>query len=524
MSSVSPDSGAPRTRYAITDVYDEIRRTFLVQYPIWVVVLLGLAGVLAFALTGFLGYQDGFHNDSSGVYYVFKEGWPLFLWFCALIMALEISILRNPKLRGQLVATLIVTLISIVIVAIIYFFGGGNFFKLLQDFLQQVLNIRFLINIQGGKVLYALINFGMIAVFWIDTIRRWIRSSRGQPVNSRVDIGLGGTKTSAGPADNPTLQELISGDLIAGAALVALLALVFRSDVLSAFSSVLGINVPVDNCATVWPFGVCTPPGGGLANPPTLTFIDTIQALIYLPLGLLILALSAMLSGFGAVGGVNEQLIGQTDIKPITDESSTESVSEQVSLTVINTLRSALNRRLRIALDNMLYSLRNAVWPVLILIGVIAVASAAKFTRLYLHLQGDMITCGPNTAGQAKNLCAPTLDFYGWPYQYIIYAGLFGILAVVTIVLAMTILVFRIRVAENTIRFLGLIGFILLLTFWIFSLALSGFNGLLKLTGATLREPFPPFGAATIISLAALIIWGAIALIRRMRSRSAAAS
>src|SRR6185437_2067651 len=167
MSSVSPDSGAPRTRYAITDVYDEIRRTFLVQYPIWVVVLLGLAGVLAFALTGFLGYQDGFHNDSSGVYNVFKEGWPLFLWFCALIMALEISILRNPKLRGQLLATLIVTLISMVIVAIIYFFGGGNFFKLLQDFPQQVLNIRFLINIQGGKVLYALINFGMIAVFWI---------------------------------------------------------------------------------------------------------------------------------------------------------------------------------------------------------------------------------------------------------------------------------------------------------------------------------------------------------------------
>ncbi len=102
-----------------------------------------------------------------------------------------------------------------------------------------------------------------------------------------------------------------------------------------------------------------------------------------------------------------------------------------------------------------------------------------------------------------------------------IYAGLFGILAVVAIVLAMTLLVFRIRVAENTFRFLGLIGFIILLTFWIFSLALSGFNGLLKLTGATVREPFPPFGVATIISLAALIIWGAIVFIRRMGSRPA---
>ena len=515
MSSVSPNSGAPRTRGAITDVYDESRRTFLVQYPIWVVVLLGLAGVVAFAMVGFLGFQDGFQNDSSVVYEIFKQGWPLFLWFCALIMALEISILRNPKLRGQLVATLVVTLISMVIVGIIYFYRV-NFLQLIQDILQSV-NIRVLLeNIRGGKFLYAFINFAMIAVFWIDTIRRWIRSAQGKPVNSRVDIGLGGTKTTTGPADNPTLPELISGDLIAGAALVALLALVFRSEVLTAFSNVLSINVPVDNCATVWPFGACTPPGGGLANPPTLTFIDTIQALIYLPLGLLILALSAMLSGFGAVGGVTEQTIGQTDIKPVTDESSTESVSEQVSLTVINTLRSALNRRLRIALDNMLYSLRNAVWPVLILIGVIAVASSAKFTRLYLHLQSDMNSC--------KVACKGTLDFYGWPYQYVIYAGLFGVLAVVAIVLAVTILVFRIRVAENTFRFLGLIGFIILLTFWIFSLALSGFNGLLKLTGATQREPFPPFGVATIISLAALIIWGAIVLIRRMRTRPAAAA
>ena len=91
----------------------------------------------------------------------------------------------------------------------------------------------------------------------------------------------------------------------------------------------------------------------------------------------------------------------------------------------------------------------------------------------------------------------------------------------VAIVLAMTLLIFNLRVAENTFRFLGLIGFIILLTFWIFSLALSGFNGLLTLTGATHREPFPPFGVATIISLAALLIWGAIILLRRMGSRSA---
>ena len=512
MSSVSPDSGAPAKRQAITDVYDERRRTFLVQYPIWVVVLLGLAGVVAFALTGFLGYTD----DPPLQYQVFKEAWPLFLWFCALIMALEISILRNPKLRIQLVATLTVTIISMIIVGILYFYKL-DFLTLLQQFLENVLNIRVLLpNLTGSKFLYAFINFGLILVFWIDTIRRWIRRAQGKPVNSRVDIGLGGTQTTAGPADNPTLQELISGDLIAGAALVALLSLVFRSDILTDFSNWLSIGKPITDCIVVWPFGACTDPGGGLANPPTLTFIDLIQALIYLPLGLLVLALSAMLSGFGAVGGVDEQKLvrgGQPEFVPSDGETSTESVSESVSLTVINTLRSALNRRLRIAVDNMAYALRNAVWPALILFGVIAVAAAARNTRFYLHLLSDQHYCPGG--------CEKTFADFGWPYQYVIYAGVWGVLAMVAIVLAMTLLIFRIRVAENTFRFLGLIGFIILLTFWIFSLALSGFNGLLKLTHASEREPFPPFGVATLISLVALIIWAAIVLFRRMRQRSA---
>jgi hypothetical protein len=508
MTLVMPDTSAPPVKHAITDVYDEHRRTFLVQYPIWVVVALGLAGVAAFAITGFFGYSD----DSGFAKTGFLQAWPVFLWFCALTMALEISILRNPKLRIELVAALVVTLISMVIVGILYFYRL-DFASLLDQFLKNVLNIRLLLpQITANKFLYAIINFGLIVVFWIDTIRRWIRRSRGQPINSRIDIGLGGTQTTAGPADNPSLQELISGDLIAGAALAALLAFIFRSDILTWFSNLLAINVPVTDCVTVWPIGHCAAPYGGLHNPPTLTFLDTIQALIYLPLGLLVLALSAMLSGFGAVGGVEEQALGQTDFQPNADESSTESVSESVSMTVINTLRSALNRRLRLALDNMLYSLRNAVWPALILFGVIFIASAARFTRLYLHLQSDEHTCVPG--------CQSTIDKYGGPIANVLQAGLFGILGMILIVLAMTILIFRIRVAENTFRFLGLIGFIILLTFWIFSLALSGFNGLLKLTGATNREPFPPFGPSTLISLGALLIWAAIVLFRRMRARS----
>jgi hypothetical protein len=145
---------------------------------------------------------------------------------------------------------------------------------------------------------------------------------------------------------------------------------------------------------------------------------------------------------------------------------------------------------------------------------VIAVAAAARNTRYYLHLLSDQHYCPGG--------CEATFASFGWPYQYVIYAGIWGILAVVAIVLAMTMLVFKIRVLENTFRFLGLIGFIILLTFWIFSLALSVFNALLTTTGATHREPFPPFGVATLISLAALLVWGTIVIIRRMRPRTPA--
>ena len=48
-------SGPPRTRHAITDLYDEEQRAFLVHYPVLLIVGLGLAGVAAFALLRWSG-------------------------------------------------------------------------------------------------------------------------------------------------------------------------------------------------------------------------------------------------------------------------------------------------------------------------------------------------------------------------------------------------------------------------------------------------------------------------------------
>src|SRR5579872_2269582 len=98
----------PRT--AITDVYDEQRGTFLVRYPVWLILGLGLAGVIAFAVTGFAAVaKDG---SAPIVMYV---------WLCALIIALQSSIFRHRFMRARLIATLVVTLVCIVVVAYLTF-------------------------------------------------------------------------------------------------------------------------------------------------------------------------------------------------------------------------------------------------------------------------------------------------------------------------------------------------------------------------------------------------------------------
>ncbi|MBF6590106.1 MAG: hypothetical protein IVW57_06170 [Ktedonobacterales bacterium] len=508
-------SGPIGPQHAITDVIDLESRRFLVRYPAALVVGLSLAGVGAFALTGFLGYRDS--AEPSLTFTLFKEPWPLFLWFCALIMTLEVSILRNRVLRGKMVAALGVTLLSMLIVGAAYFYGK-EIQHLLDNLFQNLLHIRSAIpEIGKSKFTYAIINFGLLAIFWSDTIRRWIRGARGEPINPTVDLGLddGTSRKKKKEEEQPTLEELISGDLIAGAFLTLLLALIFRADIINFFSDALQIHVSITTCTVSWPFGTCLG-GANLTDPPTLSFIDLLQALIYLPLGLLILAISATLSGLAAGGGVSER---PAHSPALVDDArrGAAPIAQDVAATVLNTLRAAINRRAKLAAGNFALSWRNVIWPGLVLVSVIAVATAAREIQNYLHLLSDKQTCtvpGFLPCSYVDN----TLLTNGQPYTSIALALIYGVIAVLAITLSMALLVFSRRVAENTMRFLALIGLIVLLTFWIFSLALSLFNGLFWLVANhAVRVPFPQPGASTIGSFLCFVIFGAYIVFRRMR-------
>ena len=526
MQATAQAAKTTATKRAITDVYDEQRRNFLVQYPVAAVVTLALAGVLAFGLVGFLGFRDEFEPGITRA--VFHQPWPLFFWFCALIMTLQISILRHHTLRRQLTATLIVTTVSMILVGIAYYYNPQ--LQGLIDYLNKLLGKHLLLKLIGQSALtYTIINFLILGIFWFDTFRRWGRRARGLPPNPRIDIGLGDVQ--ADDEDMPSMQELVAGDLIAGSVLAVLLSLVFRAEVISTLSDLLRVGVHIDTCTVSWVIGNCPKGGGGgLADPPTLSFIDLIQTLIYLPLGLLVLALSATLSGLAAVRGVDESALAENTSEQqalraevAAGDSNTESVSEQVSLTVLNTIRSALNRRrAQVAVGNFGYSLRNAVWPALILLGTIAVAASARGIQQYLHLLSDQRTCG--TPDCPDYHVVQQLLAQGAQYQAVALALLWGLVAVFSIVFAAALLIYSTRVVENTLRFLGLIGFVLLLTFWLFSLALSAVNAFLSLTHASGRVPFPQPGVMTVISAVALVVYGVFSFVRRMRGAPVAAT
>ena len=474
----------PKARHAITDLYDEERRAFRVRFPAWLIILLGLAGVAAFALVGFFGYPEG-HLALDGA---IRQPWPLFLWFSALMVTLIVLIFRDPSLRRRLIAMLVFAALAILLVGLIYFS------KSLPDIIQQILGKHVLLKLLAGNAwTYAILNFGLIGVFWADTIRRWVRRSRGLAPNPHVNIGEG---FGADAEDMPSLQELISGDLMAGAVLALLLGLLFRAELLAPALQSSGITL--NTCTVSLPFSACHGFGGGPFDPPTLTFVDLIQALIYLPLGLMILAFAATVSGLGAVGGVNEKAVAAFGLPgmPTSTQAqgkSSTAIATDVATTVLDTIQAALDRRARLLARNLVLSLRMIGWPTLLVGASRGLAELSTGIQLYLH--------------SGKGIGDVAAD--------ILPAAIWAVVTVLSIVFSAALMLFRWRVAENTLRFLGLVGFVVLLTFWIFSLALWGFNQLLLQTHALDRTPFT-LGGATALSFGALVLFGGYIVVSGM--------
>ena len=482
--------------HAITDVYCEKRHAFLVNYPTSLVVGVVLIGVIAFMLVGFLGYG---YNDGvdpkvyQDAFSFFGQPWPLYLWFVALLVTLQVSILRNVRLRGELIALLIVTLVCTALV-------GLGYVGPLQELLKKLLGGEFIRNFGKNAWTWTIINFFIIIVFIFDTVRRWAARALGQPET-------GDFAGRENDPEAPTSEELASGDLLAGTILFLLMALFFTAIVIGSIARFAGIyNDPVScmtqvlNGCNITPDTLRVPAGVPLLAGMDLSRIDQILGLICLPLAFLVLAVSATLSGVGAVGAVDTK---DPRLLTTSADGATENVSAQVSMTVLNTLRAALDRRIRIVANRILASLRTLIWPILVFFAVFALNRLAGDVQIYLH----------NTKGTLPS------------FFTLAQAAAWAAIAILSAILSVALLLFDGEVAVNALRFMGWIGFVLLLTFWAFAVALFGFNQLLNFVGI-IPANSPPSNAfalsiSTAVSLLALLGWVVVLVTRTMRGRTA---
>lgn len=470
-------SGLDSSQHAITDVYDAQGGFFLVHYPNWLVITLGATGVLAFGVAGFLGYEK------TSLFY---KPWAMYFWVSALILTLLASIFRHRALRGQLITVMIIGALCVILA---YLIGDptGRIRKLLEEYLPLLAK---------EQVTYVIINFGLLLVFWIDTFRRWGRRARGMRPHAVIDIMTGQKTETADPEELPSMAELVSGDLIAATVLASLLAFIFQRVVMSFIT-----QTPLNDCSV----SVSFPPSGcvgGTTNVmASLTLIDQTQALAYLAVGMIILAVAATMGGLGAVGGAPMPAGVSREVYAAVSNGNpavTVPVTVGVAETIVDALRAAINRRLREFFFSIIRALRNVAWPVLLFTAMLGVYQFSDSVQKYLHLNPKTFTKG---------------------LPFIIPATAWGVVSILTVVFAAALVVFKWRVVDNTMRFLGLIGLILLLTIWIFSLAMYAFNYLLEylFNSATLTmpKPFDPPLFVTIISFGALLVVGGYLAISR---------
>ncbi len=484
------------TSIQIRDLYltDPEHKTSSVEYPRWLLVLLIVMGIVAFALTGFLGYP----TDSALVYTVFHPSWLLFLWFSAIILLYQASIFRHKEAATWRWETLTITVVCMLAVAVAY---------TRPDIVNEALKrLAILLGVEGEqrKVLWNLTNFGILAVYVIDRSLLWLRHKRNTHETIFMELDAFGARLSRSGDSQPSSWELLSQDLFAGAALCLLLAVLFQATIINVLTQ-WAAGARADTCSVAWVFGMCRV--GDPQNPPTLSFIDFSLALFAIAASALVL---------GAV------LLSSTFFR--------HEAAEEVARGVGETILVALS-----PLDVFLRNLRNILWPGFVLLGTIGAATSSRYIRLYLHALSDVQTCSNSARcldlkefglyfsnsldGRQFQSQAPALEVL---FLALALLGIVGGTLAITASARILLAEWRIRghLAVNWLRFVGSSAHKVLLAFWIISLGLSALMFALQHINLTNRAPFPQPGKSTMLSLAYFLVSLAVRFyLRRARNR-----
>jgi len=447
----------PRRLPALSAIRESLR-----EHPI-VVMGLSLLGLMAFGLSGFLGFPL-YPQEAQGIHLIFQEPWLLYLWFCSLVLTLQTLMFLSSKESRQRwqVSTLVVTVVCVVVLGAVYFYDES-----VSEFLPSQGLGEY---IEQSPWTYTVVNFAVLGVFAFDTLRRWYLVLRGRSTTlpSSEHITQASRRNDRGKAEYAL--QLIAGDLLAGALVTIGFVGVLRPDVVNFFIGLAGgssINA-----------AVLALPGTGAGDElHTLGHIDGVLFFYLLIVGLFALALAALLASLS---------------------------NENVAGTLLRSFLAGLWRQLN--LSALAHSLRNIIWPTLIGGAVLSLAFAADSIHAYLNaLSGN------------RHL----IDLSPVDNALLGRAVLAGIGATLAVVTAASLQMFSWRTEIRWLRDVGKVARGMLVTTWLFALVLSGFNQLLIYTHKSTAVPFPWLSVTTLISFLAFVGYSIAQWLRQSTSAKA---
>jgi hypothetical protein len=492
-----------------TDVIDLQTHRILVDYPWWVLGGLLLGGAIAVFITGLLGYSpkgcpagvdkvrfclgyDPTHPDQFAWLNMldqwFFRPWPMFLYICVLIAAIYWSVLRHKSLTRERNGALIVTAFSMAVAAAIYLRtphpSPGSI---------PIPDLSWLIEDERS---YVIINWMLVLALLGEALLRWFFIVRGWSPSPHITQDMGQSQTSP-QKQAPRILETISGDTIRRGGVILAIAIFFRLNLQHA----------------IWPIAPAD------LNHLNLFLGDLILGLLLLLIGGSLLYYLVFRAGMGA--------------RLREDSLSTNASQGQVVWSVFVTLLVVLFGLGwlipldRLGLSGVSRRIIQSVRGSLFLLGaillnffaVLAAGALAIAVQASLHDSNRLTWSLPGLGALFDTLPSHLI------YLFIIAA--MGFVAAFCAALSLGALFADRRVAVNTLRFLGRLGNLTIVTFWIPALLLLGANQLiLALIGyddPSYHDGTParllPFtlGPATAISFVWLLVAGATYPLRHPR-------
>jgi len=469
-------------KHSITDIFDEERRVVLVNYPIRLIFGLTAFGILAFVVTGLVGYPatgqssiPGWLSILDGIVFFRKPAF-LFAFFCALIVALEASVLREEALRRYRRPVYTATGVSIVLVSALYLFRDnlGDLVGKISTILQKVFGGHDFSALLRGWVtnpwFWLALNVLVLVVLFGQAALSWQRAATGNLASQPIDLGTGRPSPLV-DEEQADVWDLVAGDLTLRSLLVVPIGLLFWYPLPRLIAHGLGVPIGLDPKTNPGSFNLCSVSLPGTCGPNfafELWWLDLIIAAIVLALGMIALALL-----------VQREAIRLLNVAQINR-------GYEILNAFLDILLSPLSRRPRSRVGRRVSrgtqaSLRPLVWPVLILLGVVGAAGMADFIqaaeqcpRFYDQVAQAALPARCQAPGSLPD------TIIGHALGHVWTSGLpvlgFAILAVCGMVLAFAVLFGRWRVAGNIFRFLERMALSNALTVGLLLLALTLLN------------------------------------------------